>query len=141
MSMKKFLVCLLACVSLLFMFNSCQKDEQITFDETVLVGKWQSRIVKGKAYTTENYKYLGDHKGTTWDTADDVTEAEGQPYTWSMDGDELTLIHQITVRKSMGRVFRKNIPKVYRLTELTSSSLKYTDDVDGSKYAYTKISR
>jgi len=139
--MKKFLVCLMACFTLSFMFTSCEKDENVSFDQTLLVGKWKSITVKSVAYTTEYYKFLSNHSGTTWDTADDVTEAEGQALTWALDGDELALTHLQTVRKSMGRVFRRDIAKYYRVTELTATSLKFTDEVDGKTYSYTKVGK
>lgn len=54
---------------------SCQKEEE--FDETLLIGKWKS----GTLYE----KYLSDHTGFTWDTKEDVTEDEGQKFTWKLE--------------------------------------------------------
>jgi len=115
--MKKFVGCMI--VFLALVFNSCQKEPDI-FNESYLIGKWVSGTV--------HYKYLSDHSGTTWDTADDVTEAEGQPFTWSLDKSELTQIHIIT---------GGSVPKVYTVTVLTASSLKYKDSF-GTSYSYTK---
>ncbi len=88
-----------------FVFTSCEKDEDVSFDKSLLTGKW----VQG----TVHYKYLANGTGGTWDTADDVTEAEAQSFTWTLDGDQLTHIHAITKRNSLGIVVRRNVPKVY----------------------------
>ncbi len=92
-----------------------------SFDQTLLTGKWQS----GTLY----YKYLANGTGSTWDTADDVTEAEAQPFTWTLDKDVLTQIH-----------FNSLVPKIYTVTELTSTSLKYHDTF-GSKFSFTKVAK
>jgi hypothetical protein len=119
--MKKILILLLSIVSITLLFNACTKEET-SFDETLLIGKW----VSGTVY----YKYISDYTGGTWDTADDVTEEEAQPFTWSLVKSELTHIHIMEVGG--------NIPKVYTVTELTSNSLKYKDDF-GVVYTYTKV--
>ena len=119
--MKKFIVCLVAFMSLSVLFNSCMKDEEI-FQESLLIGKW----VSGTVY----YKYLSDNSGKTWDTADDVTEAEAQAFTWTLVKSELTHIHIMQVGG--------NVPKVYTVTELTSTTLKYKDDF-GKSYSFTKL--
>jgi len=117
--MKKFVVCMI--VILAFVFNSCQKEPDTVFNESLLIGKWVSGTV--------HYKYLSDHSGTTWDTADDVTEAEGQPFTWTLDKSELTQIHILVTGGS--------VPKIYTLTLLTATALKYNDPL-GSSYSFTK---
>ncbi len=118
--MKK--VLFLATVILLSsaLFNSCKKEE--SFDEVLLYGKWK----QGTLY----YKYSADHKGSTWDTADDVTEEEAQPFTWTLDNSDLTQIHIM----EMG----PGVPKSYTVTELTATSLKYHDDFNKS-YSFLKV--
>jgi hypothetical protein len=118
--MKKLLVCLMLCFSFSVLFNSCEVEDTF-FDESLLIGKW----VSGTVY----YKYLSDHSGKTWDTSDDVTEAEAQPFTWTLVKSELTHIHIMEVGG--------NVPKVYTVTELTSTTLKYKDDF-GKTYSFTK---
>ena len=54
--------------------TSCQQEEP-TFDEALLIGKWQ------EVGTQVFYTYASDYTGKTWDEADDVTEAEAQPRT------------------------------------------------------------
>jgi hypothetical protein len=100
---------------------SCE-PETTTFDSALLTGKWQSG--------TLFYKYLADGNGSTWDTADNVTEAEAQKFTWTLVGAELTQIHILEIGGS--------VPKVYTVTELTSTSLKYEDDF-GVKWTFTKV--
>jgi hypothetical protein len=120
---KKSLLYLTAVMAFSLLAVSCEPTEQ-SFDETLLVGKWQS----GTLY----YKYLADGTGGTWDTADDVTEAEAQAFTWTLVKSELTHIHVLETGGS--------VPKIYTVTELTSTSLKYKDDF-GANFSFTKISR
>ena len=111
----------LLCLTASFFIVSCETEEE-SFDETLLIGKWQS----GTLY----YKYIDDGSGATWDTGDDVTEEEAQEFTWTLEQSELTHIHIM----EMGGV----VPKVYTVTELTSTTLKYKDDF-GKSYSFTKI--
>jgi len=121
--MKKLIIYLAALVSISFMFNACEMEPEVSFDENLLIGKWVSG--------TEYYKYLDDHTGVTWDTSDDVTEAEGQPFTWTLVKADLTLIHIMVVGG--------NVPKEYTVTELTETTLKYKDGF-GNSFSYTKVS-
>lgn len=118
--MKKLFVCLMVCFSFSVLFNSCEEEETF-FQESLLIGKWAS----GTVY----YKYLSDYSGKTWDTSDDVTEAEAQSFTWTLVKSELTHIHIMEVGG--------NVPKVYTVTELTATSLKYKDDF-GTTYSFVK---
>jgi len=106
-----------------FLSVSCEPEEE-SFDESLLIGKWKSG--------TLFYKYLSDGTGGTWDTGDDVTEAEAQAFTWTLVKSELTHIHLLEIGGS--------VPKVYTVTELTSTSLKYEDDY-GVNYSFTKVSK
>lgn len=111
----------LLCLTASFFIVSCETEEEF-FDETLLIGKWQS----GTLY----YKYIDDGSGATWDTGDDITEEEAQEFTWTLEQTELTHIHII----EMGGV----LPKVYTVTELTATTLKYKDDFNKS-YSFTKV--
>jgi len=119
--MKKIIISLLMVLSLSVFLNSCTEEES-SFDESLLIGKW----VSGTVY----YKYIADHTGKTWDTSDDVTETEAQPFTWTLVQSELTHIHILETGGS--------VPKVYVVTELTATSLKYKDDF-GKTYSYSKV--
>lgn len=119
--MKKTIFYLTACLVITFLAVSCEPND-VSFDESLLIGKWQS----GTLY----YKYLGDGTGGTWDTADDVTEAEAQPFTWTLVKSEMTHIHILETGPS--------VPKIYTVTELTTTSLKYHDEF-GDNFSFTKI--
>ncbi len=106
-----------------FLAVSCEPVEE-SFDDSLLIGKWQSG--------TLFYKYLSNGSGATWDTGDDVTEAEAQAFTWTLEKSELTHIHVLQMGGS--------VPKVYTVTELTSSSLKYHDSF-GVKFSFTKAGK
>lgn len=100
---------------------SCTKEET-TFDQSLLTGKWKSG--------TLFYKYLANGTGGTWDTSDNVTEAEAQAFTWTLVKDLLTQIHVLEMGGS--------VPKIYTVTELTATSLKYHDDF-GVSFSFTKV--
>ncbi len=121
--MKKTLFYLTTCIVVSFLAVSCEKEEEF-FDDSLLIGKWQS----GTLY----YKYLDDGSGGTWDTADDVTEEEAQAFTWTLVKAELTHIHILEMGGS--------VPKIYTVTELTSTSLEYHDDF-GVNFTFTKVGK
>lgn len=122
--MKRIVFFLVACVSAAVLMTSCEKEDEF-FDETLLYGKW----VSGTVY----YKYLSDGNGSTWDTSDDVTEAEAQPFTWTLVQSDLTHIHIMQLEGS--------VPKTYKVTELTSTTLKYRDEKGGVSYSFTKVTK
>ena len=101
---------------------SCTIEEpQENFDETLIIGKWK--------YGTVFERYDANKSGATWDTSDDVTEAEAQAFTWTIVKDQLEQIHII----ENGGV----VPKVYTITELTATLLVYEDDY-GTVKTFTK---
>ena len=118
--MKKTLYYLTMCMVVSILAVSCE-TEPISFEESLLIGKWQSG--------TLFYKYLNDGTGGTWDTFDDVTEEEAQAFTWTLIAADLTHIHILEIGGS--------VPKVYTVTELTATSLKYHDDF--SSFSFTKV--
>lgn len=119
--MKKIISFIALCVTIALLTPSCEPEAE-SFDETLLTGKWQSG--------TLFYKYAADGTGHTWDTSDDVTEDEAQNFTWTLVESELTHIHIL----EMGGT----VPKMYTVTELTSSTLKYHDDF-GVNFSFTKV--
>ncbi len=121
--MKKTFLYVLAVIAAALCLTSCQKEEP-TFDEALLIGKWQ------QTDTEIFYTYTSDYTGKTWDEADDVTEAEAQPFTWTLDHATLTQIHIM----EMG----SNVPKTYTVTQLTSSKLVYEDDF-GKEFSFNKV--
>ncbi|HOQ58019.1 MAG TPA: hypothetical protein PKZ18_01735 [Bacteroidales bacterium] len=104
-----------------YVSTSCITESE--YDSSLLIGKWVSG--------TEYYRYNEDGTGLTWDTADDVTEQEAQAFTWTLVYSTLTHMHILEV----GGV----VPKVYTVTELTATSLKYEDEF-GKTYSFTKSS-
>ncbi|MEA4936395.1 hypothetical protein SDC9_200139 [bioreactor metagenome] len=118
--MKKFLNYLPALVLIAVLFSSCLPEEN--FDEALLIGKWQSG--------TLFYRYDTGGTGVSWDTSDDITEAEAQAFTWTLVKAELTHIHVIEM---IG-----NVPKVYTVTKLTETILEYKDDFD-NQFSFTKV--
>jgi len=119
--MKKILFYLSMCIVVSILAVSCEKDEPF-FDQSLLTGKWQSG--------TLFYKYHANGTGGTWDTADDVLEEEAQEFTWTLVSAELTHIHICEIGC--------DIPKVYTVTELTATSLRYHDDF-GVNWTFTKV--
>ena len=121
--MKKILRYLTMLTVVTLLAVSCTKTDT-TFDQSLLTGKWQSG--------TLFYKYAADGTGGTWDTSDNVTEAEAQAFTWTLVKDLLTQIHVLEIGGS--------VPKVYTVTELTATSLKYHDDF-GVNFSFTKVGK
>ena len=116
--MKRFALIFLSLALAMLFITSCTKEEtEEGFDESLIIGKWQS----GSLFE----RYDSDKSGVSWDTADDVTEEEAQAFTWTITKDQLEQIHII---ENGGKV-----PKVYTITELTVSSLKYKDDYGQTK--------
>ncbi len=111
-NLKSTLIAIFAITAIILSFSSCSPEAN--FDETLLYGKWQE-------HNTQNFEvYHADGTGYTWDEADDITEAEAQPFEWTLEGDDLTHIHIM----EMGA----NIPKVYTVTKLTATELAYEDE-------------
>ena len=103
------------------MLHSCT-EEPVSFDKTLLYGKWKSG--------TLFYTYSSNGSGKTWDESDDVDESEAQPFTWTLTDDNLVQIHIM----EMGG----NVPKSYTVTDLTATTLKYKDAY-GKQFSFTKV--
>jgi hypothetical protein len=123
--MKRFALIFVSIAATVLSITSCSSDDDDvnpSFDETLIIGKWKS----GTLYE----RYDLDYSGATWDTADDVTEAEAQNFTWTITKDQLEQIHII---ENGGKV-----PKVYTITNLTSTTLEY-EDAYGKSKSFSKI--
>lgn len=118
-NMKRFRFLLMLTLGVLLL-AACEPDP--SFEASQLVGKWKNG--------TEYWRYDSNFSGATWDTGDDVTEAEAQPFTWTLEGDQLTQLHQM----EMGGV----VPKVYTITALSASSLTYKDNYNQS-FTFTRV--
>ncbi|WP_321296805.1 hypothetical protein [Marinifilum fragile] len=123
--MKKFALIFVSIAATVLSMTSCSSDDDDVnpnFDESLIIGKWKS----GTLYE----RYDLDYSGATWDTADDVTEAEAQNFTWTITKDQLEQIHII---ENGGKV-----PKVYTITNLTATTLEY-EDAFGKSKSFSKI--
>ena len=114
--MKKLVVIAASLASIvLILFSSCETP--VTFDETLLIGKWERPSSNNGL---ECYRYDANYNGVTWDTGEDVSEAEGQPFTWSVESATMTHIH---IMENGGK-----IPKTYTLLTLNDFTLSYRDE-------------
>ena len=122
--MKKLLF-LTACLAsfVIISFSSCELPA--SFNEDFLIGKWERPSNNG----LECYRYDANYNGVTWDTGEDVSEAEGQPCTWSVESATMTHIH---IMEMGGK-----IPKTYTLLTLNDSTLSYRDEY-GSSFTFIK---
>lgn len=121
--MKKFLLFLIVFVTTSALMFSCIEIEDDSFDESLLVGKWES----GSLY----YKYNYDGTGSTWDESEDVNEDEAQEFTWTLVEADLTHIHIMELGET-------GITKSYTVTKLSETMLEYEDDF-GVKYSFSKV--
>lgn len=107
---------------LLLGFSSCEGlVSDVSFDDTLLYGRWQEGTV------FERYDDTG--WGATWDVADDVNEEEAQLFQWRLDGASL-------IQEHIGNFV--TVPKVYTISTLNASRLTYSDDY-GKMHYFTKV--
>lgn len=123
-NLKLISLAIFAISAIIVSMSSCSPDTDVEFDQTLLTGKWQ----ENNSLVFEVYGK--DGSGYTWDEADDVTEAEAQPFTWGLNGNVLTQVHTM----EMGG----NVPKVYTVTKLTATELVYEDNY-GKVHSFDKI--
>jgi hypothetical protein len=131
--MKKLLHIILFLVIVLGL-AACHKPEEISFDPSLLYGKWQEGSVYERYYASAIERVLpnGDTvqvNGTTWDVSDDVTEEEAQLFNWTLTGATLKHEHVGTF---------VTVPKVYTIIMLGSNYLVYKDDY-GVTHHYSKV--
>ena len=124
--MKLYRIVLLLLTASFGFLTGCTPEDTTVFDQTLLIGRWQSG--------TLHYRYDTGGAGVTWDTADDVTEAEAQAFTWTLVKSDLTHIHVTEMGLDGTRV---GIPKVYTVEKLTTTQLVYSDAF-GARYSFTK---
>ncbi len=97
------------------------RKQKVIYDASLLVGEW----VRG----TEHEVYLADGTGRMWDTGDDVSDAEAQRFSWTLDSNLLTLICHL----ELGGV----VPKRYVVTFADDENLSYNDPY-GKAYLWDK---
>lgn len=128
--MKRILNYFLAFSALVLMMTSCVPEEDM-FESTLLIGKWSRDYVDGTVTKTEFYRYDTNGSGVTWVPAEDVSESEGQGFTWTLVSASLTHIH---IMETGGA----GIPKIYEVTELTATTLTYRDDFNKT-FSFKKV--
>lgn len=96
--------------------------EDAAYDTDLLIGLWQSETVY--------YRYNEDGTGSTWDTADDVTEEEAGRFTWEINKKRMIHKHQLEIGGT--------VPKAYTIKRLDLLNLEYTDDY-GKIESFVKI--
>ena len=102
--------------------SSCMLETPIDFDRELMVGTWEQDGL------FEVYNDNGT--GKTWNENEDVSESEAQPFTWTLKSASLM---QIQIMEQGGK-----IPKIYTVTELTETTLKYEDDF-GKEYHFVRL--
>ncbi|MRT92977.1 hypothetical protein [Ancylomarina sp. 16SWW S1-10-2] len=123
--MKRIALIILSIALIALFSTSCSSSDdetQPTFDETLIIGKWKS----GTLFE----KYNEDKSGGFWNTADDVKESEAQKFTWTITKDVLKQIHIFETGPAL-------VPKVYTITDLTSTTMSYEDSY-GESTSFTK---
>lgn len=122
----------LAIIAIVAGFASCN-NSSVSFSESDLHGKWQEE--DKNAYvkftveldTVSNLKDRKYHWGYEWDEGDGVYEKDvlnerygNGWFVYALDGDQLTQAHMMSNKGA-------DIPKVYTVTVLTNSDLKFQD--------------
>ena len=111
-------------------FHSCEKE---TLDETLLWrgnGKWRCSEGCFENALHEYWRYFSNNNGYTWVEDEDIYEDEAQKFTWKLVKSELEQIHIL----EMGGV----VPKIYTVTELTATRLRYKD-IYGTSTTFEKV--
>ncbi|GHV00017.1 hypothetical protein FACS1894159_05000 [Bacteroidia bacterium] len=147
--MKKLVKSLTALALTAIVAVSCSKDE-VNFDQSLLIGKWETTTDVSIGAKSGKFYCRFDQGGTgvTWFPADDITEAEGSPFTWTLSKNQLDEYFQqenlgapaLTLTIATTTRAGAQVYEGYTITELTASSLKYTDNVDkAKKWAFSKL--
>jgi len=119
--MKKKVFGLSLGIVIAFAFTAC--DTGKSFDSALLIGKWSrtSPYATAENPGKEYYRYDKNGKGATWDTTDDVSEEDAQTFSWTLEKDLLTLLHDMEMGES-------KVSKSYTVTVLNEETLTYKDD-------------
>ncbi|MBQ9547376.1 MAG: hypothetical protein IJU90_08845 [Bacteroidales bacterium] len=108
-------------VAALFLFTSCakEKEEEISFNQNDLVGKW---LVSN---TQLYWKYEADGTGVTWDESQDVGEGDETTmrFTWTLTRDRLSHVFS-------GDEVHQAVVQDYTVKELSSSRLVWNDGLE-----------
>ena len=141
--MKKLFYLAAAICFAVLTFTSCSSTA-VSFTEEDVFGRWQNDENPGEYWV---YQSLTDETGDyfwgkTWDENDDVKEEDLESdfhgngwFKWRLDTRDLTQIHMMTISEATA-------PKIYTITLLTSTTMKYQRYIGGVKetYTFTKVS-
>lgn len=109
---------------------SCGEKKQ-TFSPDLLIGKWKRSVVAANGTPGfDCYRYDVGGNGVTWDTSDDVSEIEGQAFTWTLSENRLKITHLL---EGGGK-----IPKIYTIKTLNTTTLSYSNDY-GESFTFSKF--
>ncbi|WP_320019130.1 lipocalin family protein [Labilibaculum manganireducens] len=131
--MKRITLLFLTIASAALFSTSCTEEEvHPSFDQSLIIGTWESGTWQSSTWQSDSIfeRYDRGNTGATWDVKDDVTEAEAQKFTWTIEKDVLEQIHII----ENGGVS----PRVYTITVLTASTLEYKDEKSGTTTSFIK---
>ena len=106
-------------------FHSCENEEK-TFDETLLYGKW--RPISG---TSLYFRYDPNGEGVTWNPNVSQKEDEGQAFKWKLAQSELEQRHHIEI------IGEDIIIEYYTITVLNATTLRYKNE--SRTYSFIKI--
>lgn len=111
--MKKIIFLAILLITAIY-FHSCGKKPIPQFEPELIIGTWQNDSLF--------YRYDADGTGVTWDSSDDVSEEEANPFRWTINDSNL-LIEYILWTGAIA-------PKSYTLVTLTNEILEYEDHYD-----------
>ena len=123
---------------------SCNQQTSVSFSESDLHGKWQEEDKNAYVKYTIEKDTVSDVKangylwGYEWDQGDGVYEEDVLKekygngwFVYSLEGEKLTQINMMSNRGA-------DIPKVYTVTVLTNTDLKYKDNNANVIHSYKK---
>ncbi len=128
--MKKRYIILALVAAMTLVCTSCNlfghEDTHLNVNPAMVQGKWI------KNATQEYWRYNADETGVTWDESEDISEEESNlTFEWTLNGDVLTHVFR-------GEQGNQAVPKVYTITEIDASTMKWKDDY-GMTYQLNKV--
>lgn len=137
--MKKKIVFLSILSVIAIAMTSCWNvpEPEVVFEEANLLGLWQETNTEAFVRFTAERDETGEYKyGREWNESEDIFESDLQPYgngwfKYKLVQNDLTEIHLMDNGGA-------EIPKVYVVTKLTDTELRYKDDF-GTIHSLDKV--